>query len=141
MQSETYHYSTSLRHQNATTTVYSSSTFNSNLFISSSQYHHFKTLMDHYNPRPLNPHAPPFYPSRFHRPIRRQPPSSATKKDVRCSLTPVSRGPRIRLCGGRKIREVVPLNPDEHCTSVMIRNIPNNYTYDIIFFLSSLFTI
>ncbi|XP_022035516.1 uncharacterized protein LOC110937403 [Helianthus annuus] len=96
-------------------------------------------------PHPLNPHAPPFYPSRFHHVNQRPPPVTNTgnQKVVRYySLTPVPTGPRNRLCGftrrrgiqpvGRKVREVIPLNPDEHSTSVMIRNIPNNYTRSLL---------
>ncbi|XP_042752343.1 protein terminal ear1 [Lactuca sativa] len=78
------------------------------------------------------------------------------------SLTPVPKGPRIRggrgtpgrrfvsagrviggddgrRDGGRPLwvrkgvyREVTPLDPDENSTSIMIRNIPNNYTRELL---------
>ncbi|KAK9056086.1 hypothetical protein SSX86_027174 [Deinandra increscens subsp. villosa] len=102
--------------------------------------------MEHLHPRRLNPNAPPFFPSTF-RHLRPPPPPPATtvskkkkKKSVRFSLTPVPKGPRNRLpaftpscrppaAGIRRFREIIPLNPDDDSsTSVMLRNIPNNYT-------------
>ena len=133
------------------------------------------------DPRRLNPHASPFYPSRFLYfksssdfnfpppppslpPQQLPPPPPATAAEIGkrpfsyAALTPVPKGPRIP--GGRAlerrrrtaarggagddghrdgvrpawirkgvIREVTPLDPDESSTTIMLRNIPNNYTY------------
>ncbi|KAK1420277.1 hypothetical protein QVD17_21731 [Tagetes erecta] len=117
--------------------------------------------------RQLDPHAPPFYPSKFHhrtghlhrrnRPppppyqTLRPPPSTTIfnqKKTLRFPLTPIPKGPRnIKPCwtprrrsppatavddGGKKYREVIRLKPEDNATSVMIRNIPNNYTRTLL---------
>ncbi|KAI3681188.1 hypothetical protein L6452_35973 [Arctium lappa] len=84
-------------------------------------------------------------------------PSPSPNTFGRSSLTPVPTGPRIRggrrgaavgrrdiNCrrdddgGGRRqlrrgvYREIMPLDPHDNSTSVMIRNIPNNYTRKLL---------
>ncbi|KAL4577424.1 hypothetical protein LXL04_013533 [Taraxacum kok-saghyz] len=139
-------------------------------------------LMD--DPRRLNPHASPFYPSRFlyfkpssdfnlpppppslpPQQLPPRPPATAAEIGKRpfsyAALTPVPKGPRIpggralerrRATAGRGgagddghrdgvrpawirkgvIREVTPLDPDESSTTMMLRNIPNNYTRKLL---------
>ncbi|KAL4563719.1 hypothetical protein LXL04_027764 [Taraxacum kok-saghyz] len=136
------------------------------------------------DPRRLNPHASPFYPSRFLYfkpssdfnlpppppslpPQQLPPPPPATAAEIGkrpfsyAALTPVPKGPRIpggralarrRATAGRGgagddghrdgvrpawirkgvIREVTPLDPDESSTTIMLRNIPNNYTRKLL---------
>lgn len=109
--------------------------------------------------RRLNPHAPPFYPSKTIKNI--PPPPTTVNKWKKSVHFPVPVGPRNRRPrvprrktptqpphrhpvrrsfngGGRKYQVITPLNPNENATSVMIRNIPNNYTY-VLFRIINLF--
>ncbi|PWA98102.1 RNA recognition motif 2, Nucleotide-binding alpha-beta plait domain protein [Artemisia annua] len=95
----------------------------------------------------LNPFAPPFYPSRFDH--QQHHATITSKNKIRGVYFPVSTGPRNRVPprrkpsekapvtvsndGARRLlkkpREVLKLDPTDNSTSVMIRNIPNNYSY------------
>nr|GEX53375.1 putative RNA recognition motif 2, nucleotide-binding alpha-beta plait domain protein [Tanacetum cinerariifolium] len=99
--------------------------------------------------RELNPFALPFYPSRFDHHH-----ASITNRTHKCSVHfPVATGPRNRVVPNRKHtekprpnegvkrlfikkqhqREILKLDPSDHVsTSVMIRNIPNNYTRELL---------
>lgn len=94
----------------------------------------------------LNPFAPPFYPSRFN---HQHHATITSRNKIRAVHFPVSTGPRNRVPPRRKPSEkprvttsndgarwllkkpseVLKLDPKDNSTSVMIRNIPNNYSY------------
>nr|GEV40286.1 protein terminal ear1-like [Tanacetum cinerariifolium] len=77
--------------------------------------------------RELNPFAPPFYLSRFNHYH-----ASITNRTNKCSVHfSVATGPRNRVVPNQ--REILKLDPSDHVsTSVMIRNIPNNYTRKLL---------
>ncbi|GKE80724.1 hypothetical protein Tco_1550724 [Tanacetum coccineum] len=96
--------------------------------------------------RELNPYAPPFYPSRFNHHH-----ASIANRTNKWSLHfPVATGPRNCVVpkekprfneGAKRLfikkqhnREIIlRLDPSDHVsTSVMIRNIPNNYTRELL---------
>ncbi|GJT82948.1 putative RNA recognition motif 2, nucleotide-binding alpha-beta plait domain protein [Tanacetum coccineum] len=100
--------------------------------------------------RELNPYAPPFYPSRFNHHH-----ASIANRTNKWSLHfPVATGPRNCVVPNRKPKDkprfnegakrlfikkqhhreiILKLDPSDHVsTSVMIRNIPNNYTRELL---------